>query len=118
MFVGPKITMSMCFMLVLLGQMLGSMPLDHFGFLNIPRRDVTPLRVCGVLVAFCGVVTNGWVNNYQAGRRKETEGGETSASRDAREVASTRVTVLDEHGGTEADVHNPFHPSGLVHGVC
>jgi transporter family-2 protein len=95
MFVGPKITMSMCFMLVLLGQMCGSMPLDHFGFLNIPRRDVTPLRICGGLVAFCGVLGNGWVN-YQAGRGKGKEGGEGSAFRDAREIASKQVTVLDE----------------------
>ena len=40
----------------ILGQMLGSMLVDSFGWFGVPRIAPTPVRVLGVLLVFMGVL--------------------------------------------------------------
>ncbi len=52
----PRIGVAMTFSLVILGQMLITLPIDHFGFLGTPVREINLPRVLGVLLVIAGVI--------------------------------------------------------------
>ncbi len=44
------------FALIVVGQMLATMVMDHFGLLGLPRHEVNPLRALGAVFLVAGVV--------------------------------------------------------------
>ncbi len=44
------------FALIVVGQMLASLIMDHFGLLGLPRHEVNPWRVLGAIFLVTGVV--------------------------------------------------------------
>jgi transporter family-2 protein len=52
----PRIGVAMTFSLIVAGQMLITLVLDHFGFLGVPVKEVSLARVGGVLLITAGVV--------------------------------------------------------------
>lgn len=42
--------------LILTGQLLASVVMDHFGLLRLPVQEITPLRLLGVLLMIAGVL--------------------------------------------------------------
>jgi bacterial/archaeal transporter family-2 protein len=51
----PRIGVAMTFSLVVAGQMLITLVLDHFGFLGLPVKEVSLARIGGVLLIIVGV---------------------------------------------------------------
>jgi bacterial/archaeal transporter family-2 protein len=47
---------AVAFSLVVLGQMLSALAIDHFGLLGLAQHEISPGRVLGVLLVVCGVV--------------------------------------------------------------
>ncbi len=52
----PKIGVAMTVSLIIAGQMLMSVVMDHFGLLGVPVREVSFARVAGILLMFTGVL--------------------------------------------------------------
>jgi len=52
----PRIGVAMTFSLIVAGQMLITLVLDHFGFLGIPVKEISLARVFGILLITAGVV--------------------------------------------------------------
>jgi transporter family-2 protein len=52
----PRIGVAMTFSLVILGQMLATLPIDHSGFLGVAVREVNLPRIIGVFLIICGVI--------------------------------------------------------------
>lgn len=52
----PKIGVAMAFSLIVAGQMLVTLVLDHFGFLGVPVKEVSLARVGGIVLITAGVV--------------------------------------------------------------
>jgi transporter family-2 protein len=52
----PRIGVAMTFSLIVAGQMLITLILDHFGFLGVPVKEVSLARVGGILLITLGVV--------------------------------------------------------------
>lgn len=52
----PKLGVAMTVSLIIAGQMLMSVVMDHFGLLGVPVREVTTARIAGVLLVFIGVL--------------------------------------------------------------
>lgn len=52
----PKLGVATTVTLMVAGQMLLSLVLDHFGFMGMPRQPVSPARVAGVLMLIGGVL--------------------------------------------------------------
>ena len=52
----PRIGVTMTFSLAILGQMLITLPIDHFGFLGTPVREINIQRIIGVLLVIIGVI--------------------------------------------------------------
>ena len=52
----PRIGVAMAFSLIVAGQMLITLVLDHFGFLGIPVKEISLARIFGVLLITAGVV--------------------------------------------------------------
>lgn len=52
----PRLGVAMTFSLIIAGQMLVTLVLDHFGFLGLEERPVSIPRVLGVLLITGGVV--------------------------------------------------------------
>jgi len=52
----PRIGVAMTFSLIVAGQMLITLVLDHFGFLGLPVKEISLARVGGVLLITAGVV--------------------------------------------------------------
>jgi transporter family-2 protein len=52
----PRIGVAMTFSLIVAGQMLITLVLDHFGFLGVPVKEISLARVFGVLLITVGVV--------------------------------------------------------------
>lgn len=46
---------ALTFILVVCGQILMAMLLDHFGWLGTARRSITPLQLAGVAFILCGI---------------------------------------------------------------
>jgi transporter family-2 protein len=51
----PRIGVAMTFSLIVAGQMLITLVLDHFGFLGLPVKEISLPRVGGVLLIVVGV---------------------------------------------------------------
>lgn len=52
----PRIGVAMTFGLIVAGQMLVTLVLDHFGFLGLPVKEISLARVGGILLITLGVV--------------------------------------------------------------
>lgn len=53
--VAPRLGAAVMFSLVVVGQMLASLILDHFGLLGYPQHAVNPLRLLGAALLVAGV---------------------------------------------------------------
>lgn len=51
----PKIGVGIFFMLILIGQLALSMLMEHFGWLNAPRKRITKTQIIGILLMLGGV---------------------------------------------------------------
>ena len=54
-FVVPRIGVALLFGILVLGQMLASLPIDHFGFLGTEVREISVPRIIGVILVVIGV---------------------------------------------------------------
>lgn len=52
----PKIGVAMTVSLIIAGQMLMSVVMDHFGLLGVPVREISFARVAGIVLMFTGVL--------------------------------------------------------------
>lgn len=52
----PRLGVAMTFSLVIAGQMIVTLLIDHFGLLGIPVKEVSVPRIAGVLLIIGGVV--------------------------------------------------------------
>ena len=55
-FVFPKIGAALAIALVVLGQSVAALVIDHYGFLGMPRDPVTVSRVAGLALVAAGIV--------------------------------------------------------------
>jgi bacterial/archaeal transporter family-2 protein len=53
---GPRLGAAALLALIVLGQLVTSLLLDHFGWLGFPQHSLTPLRVLGALLLFGGML--------------------------------------------------------------
>lgn len=51
----PRIGVAMTFSLIIAGQMLVTLVLDHFGFLGLPVKEISLARIGGILLIIFGV---------------------------------------------------------------
>jgi transporter family-2 protein len=54
-FLAPRIGLLNLIVLVIAGQLLASMAIDHFGLIHMAMRQVSPVRIAGALVVVTGV---------------------------------------------------------------
>lgn len=52
----PRLGVAMTFSLIIAGQMIVTLVIDHFGMLGVPVKEVSILRVAGLLLITAGVV--------------------------------------------------------------
>lgn len=52
----PRIGVALTFSLIIAGQMLITLVIDHFGFLGVPEKSINLMRVVGVTLITIGVV--------------------------------------------------------------
>lgn len=52
----PRIGVALTFSLIIAGQMLITLVIDHFGFLGVPEKPINLIRVLGVTLITIGVV--------------------------------------------------------------
>ena len=52
----PRLGVAMTFSLIIAGQMLVTIIIDHFGLLGVPVKEVSLVRVGGILLITAGVV--------------------------------------------------------------
>lgn len=52
----PRLGVAMTFSLIIAGQMLVTIIIDHFGLLSVPVKEVSLARVAGILLITAGVV--------------------------------------------------------------
>lgn len=52
----PKLGVAMAVSLIIAGQMLMSVVMDHFGLLGVPVREISLARICGIVLVFVGVL--------------------------------------------------------------
>jgi len=52
----PKLGVALTFSLVILGQMLVTLPMDHFGWFGVAVRAITLPRIIGVLLVIAGTI--------------------------------------------------------------
>ena len=52
----PRIGVAMTFSLIIAGQMIVTLIIDHFGLLGVPVKEVSLVRVGGILLITAGVV--------------------------------------------------------------
>lgn len=55
-FVAPRIGLTSMLVLIIAGQLLMSISIDHFGWFNALARAVSPIRLVGVTVVLAGVL--------------------------------------------------------------
>ena len=55
-FVVPRLGFALTFSILILGQMLATLPIDHFGFLDTPVREINIPRIIGVVLVVGGVL--------------------------------------------------------------
>ena len=54
--VGPRLGAATLLALIVLGQLLTSLLVDHFGWIGFPQHPVTLLRLTGAVLLFAGVL--------------------------------------------------------------
>lgn len=52
----PRLGVAMTFSLIIAGQMLVTLVIDHFGLLGVPVKEVSLPRVAGILLITAGVI--------------------------------------------------------------
>ena len=52
----PRLGVAMTFSLLIAGQMLVTLIIDHFGWLGVPVKEVSLARIGGVLLVMAGVI--------------------------------------------------------------
>jgi transporter family-2 protein len=52
----PRLGVAMTFSLIIAGQMIVTLVIDHFGLLDVPVKELSIARVAGVLLITAGVV--------------------------------------------------------------
>ncbi|NNE68082.1 MAG: DMT family transporter [Pyrinomonadaceae bacterium] len=52
----PRLGVALTFSLIIAGQMAITLVLDHYGFLGVPVREVSVLRLVGIAMIISGVV--------------------------------------------------------------
>lgn len=52
----PRLGVAMTFSLIIAGQMIVTLVIDHFGLLGVPVKEVSLARVAGILLITVGVV--------------------------------------------------------------
>lgn len=52
----PRLGVAMTFSLIIAGQMLVTLVLDHYGFLGVPVKEVSLARIGGILLITAGVI--------------------------------------------------------------
>ena len=55
-FVAPRLGLGAMLTLMIAGQLIAALLLDHFGLLGLPRHPATLARVAGVMLVLAGVV--------------------------------------------------------------
>lgn len=55
-FLAPRIGLLSMVVLIIAGQLLCSMLIDHFGLINMPVREVPPVRLVGALIVAAGAI--------------------------------------------------------------
>ena len=51
----PRLGVALTFSILILGQMIATLPIDHFGFLETPVREMNWPRMAGVVFVLLGV---------------------------------------------------------------
>jgi bacterial/archaeal transporter family-2 protein len=54
--VGPRLGAAAMLALIVLGQLLASLLVDHYGWLGFPQHTLTPVRLLGAALLFGGVL--------------------------------------------------------------
>lgn len=54
--VGPRLGAAALLALIVLGQLVASLVLDHFGWLGFAQHPINPARLIGAVFLFCGVL--------------------------------------------------------------
>jgi len=52
----PRLGVALTFSLVILGQMIATIPIDHYGLLGVAQRAITLPRVIGALLIVAGAI--------------------------------------------------------------
>ncbi|MEO5906446.1 MAG: DMT family transporter [Saprospiraceae bacterium] len=52
----PRLGVALTFAILILGQMLATLPIDHFGFLGLPVKEINFPRIIGVVLVIAGVL--------------------------------------------------------------
>lgn len=52
----PRLGVAMTFSLVIAGQMILTLIIDHFGFLGVPVREISAFRIIGAILITAGVI--------------------------------------------------------------
>lgn len=52
----PKLGVAMTFSLIIAGQMIVTLVIDHFGLLGVPVKEISLARLAGILLVVTGVV--------------------------------------------------------------
>lgn len=52
----PRLGVALTFSLVILGQMLVTLPIDHFGLLGVAVKEINLPRIIGVLLVIAGTI--------------------------------------------------------------
>ena len=52
----PRLGVAMTFSLLIAGQMIVTLVIDHFGLLGVPVKEVSLARIAGIVLIACGVV--------------------------------------------------------------
>lgn len=52
----PRLGVALTFSLLIAGQMIATLPIDHYGFLGVPLREITLPRLLGVALVIAGVL--------------------------------------------------------------
>lgn len=55
-FITPTLGGALTFALVITGQLIAALLLDHFGWLGLPVQHITPGRVVGVILLLVGII--------------------------------------------------------------
>jgi bacterial/archaeal transporter family-2 protein len=60
---GPAIGAVLAVSLAVLGQLVVSAALDHFGWLGFPQSSLSAMKIAGIMLVFGGVVLIGYARN-------------------------------------------------------